>query len=229
MKDNKTKTYDVFIKGDRKKYLSKIGRKIEKYISPTENFDEKYNFKIASNISSTEVRHLERTLKKNNIPFETSVHKDIKNVKSQKHKFARSNIALYELLKNRKEYKITITDYFLLLIMTLFVIVGGINVVTVEKKANTEIHRAVIRRDTNKILRILEKHPNSVYIRDKYGRIPLHYLRTDGTPELMRILTENKSPINEMDENGKTPIDYIDKNENKILYYMMIVEEKRII
>ena len=64
MKDNKTKTYDVFIKGDRKKYLSKTGKKIEKYILPTENIDGKYNFKIASNISSAELRHLEKTLKK---------------------------------------------------------------------------------------------------------------------------------------------------------------------
>ena len=38
----------------------------------------------------------------------------------------------------------------------------------------------------------------------------------------MRILTENKSPINEIDKNGKTPIDYINKDENKMLYYMMI-------
>ena len=106
--------------------------------------------------------------------------------------------------------------------MTLFIIIGGINVITVEKKAYTEMHRAVIRRDINKIWRILEKRPNSVCIRDKYGRIPLHYLRTDGTPELMRILTENKSPINEIDKNGKTPIDYINKDENKMLYYMMI-------
>jgi len=222
MKENRTKTYDVFIKGEKKKYLSKTGKKIEKYISDTENSNGEYNFKIASNISQTEARHLERTLARNRIPFDTSVNKENKNEKSSKPKFVRSNIALYESLKNVNEYKPSIVDYFFLSIMILFVIIAGINVVTVEKKADTEIHRAVIRRDTNKILRILEKHPNCVCVRDKQGRIPLHYLRTDGTPEILRILTENKSPINTIDNNGKTPIDYINKKKNRTLYYMMI-------
>ena len=222
MKENRPKTYDVFIKGERKKYLSSTAKKIEKYISDTENSNGEYNFKIASNISLTEARHLERTLAKNRIPFDTSVNEENKKDKYSKPKFVRSNIALYESLKNVNEYKPSLIDYFFLSIMILFVIIGGINVVTVEKKADTEIHRAVIRRDTNKILRILEKNPNSVCIRDKYGRIPLHYLRSDGTLEIMRILTENKSPMNEMDNNGKTPIDYIDRNKNRTLYYMMI-------
>lgn len=222
MKENQTKTYDVFIKGERKKYLSKTGKKIEKFIADTENNNGEYNFKIASNISPAEVRHLEKTLKKNKIPFVTSIHKEIKNSKSQKQKFSRSNIALYESLKNKKEYKISITDYFFFSILVLFVIVAGINVVTVEKKAYTEIHRSVIRRDRNKILRIIEKYPKSVCIRDKYGRIPLHYLRTDGTPEILRILIDNKSPINTIDNTGKTPIEYIDKKKNKTLYFMMI-------
>lgn len=69
----------------------------------------------------------------------------------------------------------------------------------------TALHLAVSKRHIN-VCEFLLRHGASVRIKDKKLQLPLHRAAASGSPVLVELLCEKKSPVNAVDINGWTPL-----------------------
>ena len=177
---------------------------------------------IAAGISKTEADHFKKILARNQIPFKISRRNKRLQSKKRPRRLVRGNIALYESLKGDGEYKISQIDYFCLIVLAVVLFLLGANSINAVKRAPTELHRAVERRDGPKIRRILESRPELLSLRDGQGRIPLHYVGEDCRIEIPAMLLDCGSPVNVLDNYGRTPADYVDEGWDRLLFYLMV-------
>ncbi len=171
---------------------------------------------IAEGVSATELRHLKKILEKNDVPFAIKAHDDSER-SLLKQNFLPKNIALLETLKGYESYKPSTADgfYFIVLILAAFLLL--LNIAYVFFKSETELHRAVQRQDIDRVRSLLENQPYRIDLRDKYNRIPLHYVQGKDSAKslyIAKMLLDNGSDLNTKDVYGKIPVDYINDDDS---------------
>ncbi|KAK9249298.1 ankyrin repeat-containing domain protein [Lipomyces tetrasporus] len=70
----------------------------------------------------------------------------------------------------------------------------------------TPLHYAVSRVRYDVAVRLIEKFPGAVRIRDRQNQVPLHRAAAIGNIPLINLLIKNKSPLNTVDRSGWTPL-----------------------
>ncbi|KAK9235597.1 ankyrin repeat-containing domain protein [Lipomyces kononenkoae] len=70
----------------------------------------------------------------------------------------------------------------------------------------TPLHYAVSRVRHEVAVRLIEKYPGAVRIKDRQNQLPLHRAAAIGNIPLITLLIKNKSPLNTVDRSGWTPL-----------------------
>jgi len=220
--------FDVLITG-----ISKIPRpSIEELgiiIFPEDNLDEdsKDEAIIAQGVNYTQVRHIKKVLKNNDVKYAVRIHETNKS-EQIKTNFIPKNIALLEALGNNKNYKLSGADGLYIAVLIFTFLLFAVNVIYAEMRADTELHRAVKRQDITKVENILSKSSYKISLKDSEGRTPLHYINGKNAYIITEILIEKGSDVNSRDKYGKTPLDYLkeSKESDAMLIKMLSVKSK---
>lgn len=181
---------------------------------------------VARCVRLNEASHIRKILEKSGSPSEIRMAERTDEDCTQARELLKKNIVLLESMqqKNTGEYRASALDWFYVFSLLAVFILLCVNVGQTASRSATEIHRAVIKNDVNKVRRMVDRRPELVLARDGEGRTPLHYVSGPHAFELAEILLASGADVNVTDKYGRTPMYYVYVKDDKQTLYLFLRE-----